>query len=325
MSIVEVTRIPLGEDELERLRANYNPIRNGSHTYVRTSPGNLIVPVPPSKTTERIHFKCYFKPTDVLVMAWPKSGTTWVEEMVWCILHDCDIEKAKEVPLRKRNAFLDSPFLLVRQFDGQIQFEKMTSSDRDDSRAIKTHLPFCLLPPNILDNCKAILCLRNPKDTVTSYYHYERLLTLHGYTGDFKTHFDLFMDKLVMYSPYWEYVTEAWKKRSHPNLCILFYEDLKKHLGSQIQRVAKFLNKELNTDQLRSLEKHLSFNEMKSNTSVNYEGLRAEGLYDEKQGVFMRKGEIGDWKNYFTDEMNERMDEVINKYFDPIGLKFEYE
>eukprot|EP00112_Aurelia_sp_Birch-Aquarium-sp1_P007601 Seg183.1 transcript_id=Seg183.1/GoldUCD/mRNA.D3Y31 product="Sulfotransferase 1C4" protein_id=Seg183.1/GoldUCD/D3Y31 len=323
-SIVEVTRIPLRDDELERLRVNYTPIREGSHTYVRTSPGNLIVPVPPSKATEPIHFKCHLKPTDVLIMAWPKCGMTWVEEMVWCILHNCDTMKAREVPIRKRNAFLDAPFLMVRQFDGQIQSEKLTSSDRE-SRATKTHLPFCLLPPSILDNCKAVLCLRNPKDTVTSYYHYEKLLTLHGYTGDFETHFDLFMDNLVMYSPYWEYVTQAWKKRNNPNLCILFYEDLKKDLGSQIQRVAKFLNKELNADQLKSLGKHLSFNEMRSNTSVNYEGLRAEGLYDEKQGVFMRKGEIGDWKNYFTNEMNKRMDEVIAKHFDPIGLKFEYE
>ena len=47
--------------------------------------------------------------------------------------------------------------------------------------------------------------------------------------------------------------------------------------------------------------------------------------FRDKDGVLIRKGEIGDWKNYFTDDMNKRMDEAIEKNLKPIGLNFIYE
>ena len=81
------------------------------------------------------------------------------------------------------------------------------------------------------------------------------------------------------------------------------------------------------TDQVKKLVEHLSFKQMQGNKAVNYDDMGSKGLYNEDayQYGFMRKGEIGDWKNFFTDEMSKRMDETIAKYFDPIGLKFVYE
>ena len=64
---------------------------------------------------------------------------------------------------------------------------------------------------------------------------------------------------------------------------------------------------------------------MKSNAAVNKENFIGTAFNDIKDGRFMRKGEIGDWKNYFTEEMNRRMDEAIEKYLKPIGLEFQYE
>ena len=198
-----------------------------------------------------------------------------------------------------------------------------TMENMPSPRMFKSHMPFQLLPDDILDKSKAVLCIRNPKDTVVSYYHMEQVIKDHSYDGDFAAYFNLFMDGMVLYCPYFEYVVEAWKKRDHPNLCLLSYEDMKKDQASSVRKVAKFLGKDLSDNQIESLVEHLSFKKMKENSSVNG-AVWQNTLFTEKGG-FVRKGQVGDWKNYFTEEMNVRMDKAIEKYFKPIGLEFIYE
>ena len=41
-----------------------------------------------------------------------------------------------------------------------------------------------------------------------------------------------------------EHMVEAWDRRHHPDMCLLFCEEMKRDLRSQIRRVAEFLGKE---------------------------------------------------------------------------------
>eukprot|EP00112_Aurelia_sp_Birch-Aquarium-sp1_P022566 Seg640.2 transcript_id=Seg640.2/GoldUCD/mRNA.D3Y31 product="hypothetical protein" protein_id=Seg640.2/GoldUCD/D3Y31 len=95
---------------------------------------------------------------------------------------------------------------------------------------------------------------------------------------------------------------------------------MKKDQASSVKKVAKFLGKDLNDEQVGILVEHLSFEKMKTNSAVN-----KEEFSKADRGSFMRKGQVGDWKNYFTEEMNKQMDEAIEKHFKPIGLEFDYE
>jgi sulfotransferase len=64
-------------------------------------------------------------------------------------------------------------------------------------RFIKTHLPFKLLPPSIMENrSKVVYVARNPKDVVVSYYHLNKLYRTQGYVNDFNTFFEYFMKDL---------------------------------------------------------------------------------------------------------------------------------
>nr|CAD7419302.1 unnamed protein product [Timema cristinae] len=86
------------------------------------------------------------------------EGTTWTQEMVWCIANDLDFQAAK-VPLPERFPFLDhSPLfdytdILPRIPDLQLPTFVLDSvqhiADLPSPRFIKTHLPWSLLPSQI--------------------------------------------------------------------------------------------------------------------------------------------------------------------------------
>ena len=59
---------------------------------------------------------------------------------------------------------------------------------------------------------------------------------------------------------------------------------------------------------------------MKDNNSVNYEWYKEYGLF-KKDGHFFRKGEIGDWLNYFSKDMSVIFDKFIEKN---LQSKFEF-
>lgn len=79
------------------------------------------------------------------------------------------------------------------------------AEDLPSPRYIKTHLPFTLLPPDLLNTSKVIYVARNPLDVAVSYYHHNRLLKVHDYKGDFEAYWKYFQDgvcKCVTYEPF---------------------------------------------------------------------------------------------------------------------------
>jgi len=88
---------------------------------------------------------------DVWVVTFPKCGTTWTQEMVWMITHDCDLEAAKE-KLQVRSPFIEWPTLPQTDSPVLMDFQKIEAMP--SPRVLKSHLPFYLLPPRLADTCK---------------------------------------------------------------------------------------------------------------------------------------------------------------------------
>lgn len=47
------------------------------------------------------------RPSDIWVATFPRSGTTWTQELVWMIANDLKYDKAKADPLTKRFPFFE--------------------------------------------------------------------------------------------------------------------------------------------------------------------------------------------------------------------------
>ncbi|XP_013145970.1 PREDICTED: sulfotransferase family cytosolic 1B member 1-like [Papilio polytes] len=121
-------------------------------------------------------------------------------------------------------------------------------------------------------------------------------------------------------SPYFKHVKEAWQRRHHPNMLFLFYEELSKDLAAVVRRVATFLEKDINEEQIEKLCDHLNIENFKKNKSVNLEEVTklANGNLS-----FIRKGQVGNWKEYFDEEMTQQAERWMADNLRDTDLTFE--
>jgi hypothetical protein len=92
-----------------------------------------------------------------------------------------------------------------------------------------------------------------------------------------------------------------------------------------IELIADFVGHSLSNEKIQEIAKHCSFDEMKANTMVNREVLPISDLFDMSQSKFMRKGIIGDWKNYFTPQQSELFDKIYEEKMQGLGLTLSFD
>ncbi|XP_064198113.1 amine sulfotransferase-like isoform X3 [Anguilla rostrata] len=94
-----------------------------------------------------------------------------------------------------------------------------------------------------------------------------------------------------------------------------------KDLRSVVDQICVFLERDLTAQQKADVVEHSTFRNMRRNPSANYQNV-STSLLDHSKGTFMRKGTIGDWKNYFTVAQNERFDRVFKEKMRDFPLTF---
>ncbi|KAK8764319.1 hypothetical protein V5799_033070 [Amblyomma americanum] len=197
---------------------------------------------------------------------------------------------------------------------------------------IVTHLPMSVFQP--VKHAKYVYVARNPYDCAVSYYHFLKGSTPKTITDvSFERFLSMFLNGKVIYGDYFDHVMPWYDRRHEDNVLFITYEQLKADTGEQVLRIADFLGKEHGTalrqdDSL--LEKILdasSFENMKIffkekpgervKKIIETAGEKSERVeilmnFPKEQvemhdgSGFVRKGIVGDWKNYFTPEQVER-------------------
>ena len=69
---------------------------------------------------------------------------------------------------------------------------------------------------------------------------------------------------------------------------------------------------------------HTSFQKMKENPATNMSDLDYL-KYNQKGTSFQRKGIVGGWKEYFSKDQSDYLEQKVQKKLSGTGLKFEYE
>jgi hypothetical protein len=247
------------------------------------------------------------RPDDIFIVTFPKSGTTWLQMILYQIYTDGEMDFAH---ISEWSPTLD---VCVRWRD----IDHLPSP-----RIIKTHLAYNRIPKG---PCKYIYVVRNGKDVAVSYFHYSK--THLFFKGDFAQFFDLFLNGFpsgVYDHPTWieyghptwfEHVSQ-WSENRH-NLDVLFltYEELKHNREGAIRKILAFCGKEVSPQKFARIVERSSFAFMKRYENkldtLTYR-LLMEGKM--KTGNFIRKGEVGGWKEYLSGEQEELFQRRFTKH-----------
>ncbi|XP_064425666.1 sulfotransferase 1C1-like [Latimeria chalumnae] len=191
-------------------------------------------------------------------------------------------------------------------------------------RVIKSHLPFQLVPKSFWEhNSKLIYLARNPKDSMVSYYCFDRMTSFRRTPETWEEYLWDFMQGNVMFGSWYDHVRRFWDEREKCRMLYLFYEDIKEDAKGEILKVLKFLEKELPDNVVDKIVHHTSFQVMKDNPMANYSSL--DSFFDKSISSFFRKGVVGDWKNHFTFAQNEAFDKYYREKMAGTSLRFRME
>ena len=257
----------------------------------------------------------------VIVNTFPKlwlyfPGTTWVEEITYLILNDCDISKARASSIDDRVAFLEVGIPGMKAMD---KLNSMTSQ-----RLIRTHLKTSFFQKQMKDGMyKTILVLRNVKDQLVSYYHFYRMNSGFGnFTGTFDEFFELFRKGQLSYGSWFDHVLGWWqlKQQMPEKIMVVKYEDIHKDPRKMISNLAEFLGKKLSQEDVEKIAGATSFEEMKTKGNLH---TKHSGM-NEEISPFMRKGKVGDWQTHFSQEQSQYVDELFAKKMEGSTLSFDF-
>jgi aryl sulfotransferase len=246
-----------------------------------------------------------FRPDDVVIATYAKSGTTWTQQIVGQLIFG----GAADVDVAELSPWLD---LRVPP-----KAEKLPAVEAQRHRRfLKTHLPVDALV--FSPAAKYIYIGRDGRDVVWSMYNhharanaawYAALNDTPGRVGDpilpppdsVRDYWHDWLDRDGHpFWPFWENVRSWWEIRALPNVLLVHFADLKADMAGQIRRIADFLEIGIAAERWPTILEHCSFDHMKRNAAkaAPLGGMLWEGGAES----FIHKGTNGRWRETLTAE-----------------------
>ncbi|XP_070560852.1 sulfotransferase 1B1-like [Ptychodera flava] len=291
---------------------------------------------------------------DVFVASYPKSGTTWLVEMVSLVMNGGNTDFNTSAWQQERHPMIEANFkapfwlpwvihllkllkpLMPKAIQNLVFLKRLLLAEThmkaaigiehmkrlESPRLLKSHLPYQTFPTQAISKkCKIVYVARNPKDTAVSYfYHCSLGMFPLDYKGSWNEFYELYVNGKVWYGSWFDHVLAWWQRKGDDNVLFLKYEDMKKDPKGTVKTIAVFLDVTLSDDIVDKIVEFSSFKSMKSNKAVNI----SLSIGDKNKHQFIRKGVVGDWMNYFTVSQNKEYEKIYKERMKGSGLDFEW-
>ncbi|XP_057569221.1 sulfotransferase 2A1 [Hippopotamus amphibius kiboko] len=240
------------------------------------------------------------KDEDVILLTYPKSGTNWLIETMCLIYSKGDPKWIQSVPPWERSPWVEN------------NYGYNILKDKEGPRLISSHLPIQLFPKSFFKTkAKVIYLIRNPRDIFVSGYFFWRLATFVDRPESLEQYFEWFIQGNVPYGSWFDHTRGWMSTRDKENFLILSYEEMKQDTRSTVEKICQFLGKKLEPEEMNSVLKNCSFQVMRENNMSNFSILKHKFLAENE--ILLRKGIVGDWKNYFTVAQAETFHKIFQE------------
>jgi hypothetical protein len=241
------------------------------------------------------HFKFVPRPDDIFIATYPRSGTTWMQMILYQLATDGNMDMAhiaQHCPWFERSS---------RSAEG---FENLPSP-----RIFKTHLSYGKVPKG---PGRYIYIVRDGADVAVSYYNLYR--NYNQYKGTFEEFFEQFIRGKVHYGSWFDHV-QAWRKHRHKlNVLFLTYEQLTGNLEGCVRRIMAFCDLNVPEERIPVILERCSFAFMKQHENKFDPALEMLWEGGTQLNSFLRVGQVGTGAAELSKAQRTRFDQVRGGY-----------
>ncbi|MBV1878081.1 MAG: sulfotransferase domain-containing protein [Pseudomonadales bacterium] len=243
--------------------------------------------------------------SDIVISPFPKSGTTWLQQMVHTLRTGGDMDFddiSRVIPWIETSAALDID---------------LGDEQRAKPRAFKSHLSYELIPKG----GRYIHAIRDPKDVLISNFKFVEGWFLEPGTVSL----DEFAQKSFIDSGgYWQHLLSWWAVSHQNNVLCLAYEQMLAAPETAIQRVAEFIDIPLDDDLLTLTREYISFEFMLKNKN-RFDDAMMIALSEQRcslpagsDGAKVRIGQAGGHQQILSAATSEALDQVWQEKITPV-------
>lgn len=258
-------------------------------------------------------------PQDVVVMTFAKSGTNWMLQIAHQLIHHAKGEYAHihdVVPWPD----IESMPGFMRRYAVSLEKADLWTHAPERKRVIKTHFNWDLIPYS--PEARYVAVIRDPKDVFVSSYFFLRDGMYGPAMPTADTWYRHFLSKNFLLGGSWAVNAAGyWAARSHPNVLVLSFKELKKDLRASICRVASFLGIAASDELVDEVCRQATFSYMKG---IDHKFHMGKLIPWREPGAMIRKGAQGGSAELLTPRRQREMDAHFQVELRELGSDLPY-